>query len=136
MCTIKMRREQMKSSRPSGTADPVKPPFRERCKELHHTAVGSTHLGEEGKGGVVNGERVQELPVVPQALPHGGVHLRHGKEMGRIATVFHLLPRREKEKDSGLSEQPTDSCICHSRRNVQPQPGAKSLRSVSTVIMR
>lgn len=56
MCTIKMRKEKMKSSRPRGSADPVKPSFREKGQELPHNAMGSTHLGEEGIGGVVNGE--------------------------------------------------------------------------------
>lgn len=44
-----MRREQMKNSRPSGSADPVKPSFREKCKELHHTAMGPLTWGKREK---------------------------------------------------------------------------------------
>lgn len=40
----------------------------------------------------------------------------------------------ERERKEQQVKRAADSCTCHPHRNMQPQPSAKSLHSVSTVI--
>jgi hypothetical protein len=59
VCKIKMRKEDGRGE-PSGLAEPCNPhPIsREKQSESYHNATDSTHLGEEGVRGIIDGERV------------------------------------------------------------------------------